>query len=268
MDWIESNGVSLRYDLGGNGDQTVVLIHELCGSIESFDEVLPELQKNFQVLCYDQRGSGLSEKTKTITLDDLVTDLSDLLDALKIDAACHIAATSLGGAIALAFAIRHPEKVKRLAVASPSIRGTSSTLAAREERTKKIETGGMRSSVEASLEKSYLDILRNNMERYNRFRNRWLANDPEGFIAKNRVLSTLDLTPDLKRITCPTLVIGCKYDVIRTPELTREVAKKIPTAKYIEAETGHYMAVQTPELFVEYILSFFKNNLQSRISKV
>ena len=41
MDWIEVNGVSLRYDLGGNGEETVILIHELGGSLESFDEVLP-----------------------------------------------------------------------------------------------------------------------------------------------------------------------------------------------------------------------------------
>jgi 3-oxoadipate enol-lactonase len=211
------------------------------------------------VLCYDQRGSGLSEKTKTITLDDVIADLFGLLNGLKINTACHIAATSFGAAIALAFAIKHPEKVKRLAVASPSIRGTSSSLAAREERSRKIEVGGMRSSVETSLEKSYPDILRNNTERYQRFRNRWLTTDPEGFIAKNRFLSTLDLTPDLKRLPCPTLVIGSTYDTIRTPEMTREVAEKIPDAKYVEAETGHYMAVQTPELFIKHVLPFFKN---------
>ena len=265
MDWIEVNGVSLRYDIGGNGEETVILIHELGGSLESFDEVLPGFQKDFRVLRYDQRGFGLSEKTKTLTLDGITADLSGLLDALKIDTPCHIAATALGGGIALAFALGRPQKVKRLAVASPSTRGSSASHAAREERIKLIEAGGMRASVETSLKTSYPEILRNNRERYNRYRNRWLSNDPEGFIAINRVLSTFDLTSDLNRITCPTLVIGCKYDTIYPPELTKEVSEKIPSAKYIEVETGHFMAVQTPELFIKNILPFLKHRFSQMV---
>jgi 3-oxoadipate enol-lactonase len=256
MDWIEVNGASLRYDLGGSGEETLILIHELGGSLESFDEVLPEFQKHFRVLRYDQRGFGQSEKTKTLSLDGIVTDLACLLDALGIGSSCHIASTALGAGIALAFAIAHPEKVKRLAVASPS--SLPASQAAIEERIKLIEAGGMRASVDASLQRSYPDILRKNEKRYNRYRNRWLANDPEGFIAVNRVVASLNIRPELNRITCPTLVIGCTLDIIYPPETTREVADLIPSATYIEVETGHFMAVQTPELFVKYILSFLK----------
>ena len=111
MDWIEVNDASLRYDLGGNGEETVILIHELGGSMESFDEVLPGFQKDFRVLRYDQRGFGLSEKTKTLSLDGITADLSGLLDALKIETPCHIAATALGGGIALAFALGYPQNI-------------------------------------------------------------------------------------------------------------------------------------------------------------
>ena len=86
MKWIEANGVSLRYELSGAGDDTLVLVHELGGSLESWDDVLPEFQKHFRVLRYDQRGFGLSEKVKgPLDLNDMAADIAGLLDALALD---------------------------------------------------------------------------------------------------------------------------------------------------------------------------------------
>jgi alpha-beta hydrolase superfamily lysophospholipase len=74
MEWIEANGASLRYDLSGGGAETVVLPHEVGGCIESWDDTLPAFQRHFRVLRYDQRGFGLSEKTRVITMDAVVRD--------------------------------------------------------------------------------------------------------------------------------------------------------------------------------------------------
>jgi len=75
MDWIEANGASLRYELSGSGSETVVLIHEVGGLIESWDDAVGAFQRSFRVLRYDQRGFGLSEKTRVITMDGIVADL-------------------------------------------------------------------------------------------------------------------------------------------------------------------------------------------------
>ena len=68
MNWIEANGASLRYDLSGNGRETVVLPHEVGGCIESWDDAVPAFQREFRVLRYDQRGFGMSEKTRVMTV--------------------------------------------------------------------------------------------------------------------------------------------------------------------------------------------------------
>jgi 3-oxoadipate enol-lactonase len=60
-----------------------------------------------------------------------------------------------------------------------------------------------------------------------------------------------DLSADLARITAATLVIGWTHDGIRTPAMVTKVAAHIPGAKYVEARSGHFMAVETPDLFVE-----------------
>jgi 3-oxoadipate enol-lactonase len=59
MNFIETNSVGLRYELSGNGPRTVVLIHEMGGSLESWDEVAPRLATSRRVLRYDTRGAGL-----------------------------------------------------------------------------------------------------------------------------------------------------------------------------------------------------------------
>ena len=61
MPWIEANGASLRYELSGSGKETLVLVHEAGGCLESYEDALPGLDKEFRVLRYDQRGFGFSE---------------------------------------------------------------------------------------------------------------------------------------------------------------------------------------------------------------
>jgi len=83
--FIEVNGVGLRYELSGGDDRTAVLIHEMGGSLESWDEVAPVLAANRRVLRYDTRGAGLSEKVRgVLSIDTMVDDLAALLDALGV----------------------------------------------------------------------------------------------------------------------------------------------------------------------------------------
>lgn len=258
MDWIEANGVSLRYDLRGSGKETVILIHELGGGIESFDEVMPAFQREFRILRWDQRGFGMSEKTRAITMETIQADLVGLLDALGIQGASHVAGTAMGAIIAIAFAARHPQRVKRLVVASPATGVTGAHVAQREERNTAIRQGGMRAAAETSLARSYPKALRGNAARFNRYRNRWIASDPEGYMAGNDMTIELDPTGDFAKIAAPTLVIGCTHDSIRPPTGSKKAAEAIKGARYIEVETGHFMAVETPELFVKHVVPFFK----------
>ncbi len=260
MDWIEANGASLRYDLSGSGDETVVLIHEIGGSIESWDEALPAFQTEFRVLRYDQRGFGLSEKTRVITMDGIVADLLALLDALQIRGPVHLAGCAMGAAIALAFAGRLSTRVARVVAASPAT-WASANRAAGQKRIEDTERGGLRAVEQVSLSASYPERMRVlNPVRYERFRRRWLGNDPEAMAAILRMSTNpeFDLSPDLARITAPTLVIGCAHDGIRTPEMVAKAAALIPGARYVEASSGHFMAVETPELFVDLALTFLK----------
>src|SRR6476620_2682309 len=100
MNWIEVNGTSLRYELSGSGKTTLVLVHEMGGTLDSWDQVLPALNNSRQVLRYDTRDAGLSEKIHgKVTFDDMADDLAALLDAHGIKGKVAVAGTAVGGAM-------------------------------------------------------------------------------------------------------------------------------------------------------------------------
>lgn len=260
MDWIEVNGVSLRYELAGSGAETVVLVHELGGCLESWDETLSAFQHEFRTLRYDQRGFGLSEKVSgTLALDDMVADIAALLDALAIKGPCHLVGSALGAGIAAAFAARHPARVARLVIQSLVTRSSPQFRTHMTERAAEVERSGMRPQASASLARSYPEVLRSNHARFEKYRLRWIANDPQGFAAINRMLLNMALDAELAKIACPTLAIGCVHDPLRTPAMVQALVPKIPGARYVEADSGHFMHVQSPSLFTELAIPFLRS---------
>jgi 3-oxoadipate enol-lactonase len=249
MNWIELNGTSLRYELSGSGKTTLVLVHEMGGTLDSWDQVLPALNHARRVLRYDTRGAGMSEKIRgKVTFDDMADDLAALLTALNITGKVALAGTAVGAAIASHFAVRHAARSGALIVTSPATGVAADRRQATLDRAAAAETQGMRALAEQSLANSYPPEVRHNAEEFRKFRARWLANDPESFAAINRMLADSTVTEELPRIACPTLVISCTHDKLRAPSAIEPMAKRIPGAEYLEINSGHFAAVQTPGL--------------------
>ncbi len=259
MPWIEANGASLRYELSGSGKETLVLVHEAGGCLESYAEALPALEKEFRVLRYDQRGFGFSEKVRELTFESVVADLAALLDALNITTPVHVAGCAMGADFAVGFAARHPARVAKLALASPNIgnnalRGTSSL-----DRAAVAERDGIRAVMQPSHDRSYPENLRAlDRERFKRYQSRWVCNTPASFKAQAYMIHNVDLTADYAKIKAPTMVIGAVHDALRKPELAQRVADALAGSKYVLVDTGHFMNVQTPQLFADTVLPFFK----------
>ena len=259
MDFIELDGVALRYELSGRGDRTLVLAHEMGGSLESWDEIVPRFAGSRRVLRYDTRGAGLSQKARgALTLDTMAADIMALLDALAITGKVALAGVAVGGAIALHFAARHPERTSAVVVGSPATGIAAERRATALERVAQIETTGMALAVESAMLNGYAPELRGDIKRFERFRARWLGNDPASYAAVWRMLANADMQAELSRLSCPVLVIGGSLDRVRAAPISEGIAKSIPGARYIELRTGHYMAVQTPDLLADCIDEFLR----------
>jgi 3-oxoadipate enol-lactonase len=260
MDFIELDGIALRYELSGTGDRTLVLVHEMGGSLESFDEVAPRFAPSRRVLRYDTRGAGLSQKVRGVLgIDTMADDIAGLLDALGIEGKVALAGIAVGGAIALHFAARYPARASAVAVGSPATGIAADRRAKALERVATIETSGMAFAVEESMLNGYAPELRGDSKRFEKFRARWLGNDPASYATIWRMLASTDMQGELAGLRCPVLVIGGSLDRVRPPPLAQAVANAIAGACYTELRTGHYMAVQTPELIADCIDAFLKS---------
>ena len=259
MDWLEINGTALRYELSGNGPRTLVLLHEMGGSLNSWDGAMPLLTPHLQVLRLDWRGFGMSAKLRGVAdIDDLAGDVAGLLEALGISAKVAIAGCAVGGAIAIRLAATRPEKIGALIPMSPVTNSPADRHAGMFLMAEKMEREGLAGIMEASLASSYPPDLRGDATRFATHKARWLTSDPASFAAIYRMLPGLDLRPDFARIVCPTLVIGCTRDLLRPPETARAVAEGIAGARFVELHTGHFSMVQTPELIAETMLAFVR----------
>jgi 3-oxoadipate enol-lactonase len=257
MNFIDVNNVSLRYDVRGSG-KTLVLIHEMGGSIESWDLVVPALSAKRRVVRYDTRGAGGSEKIRgTLKIDTMTDDLIALLDALGIREKVALAGPAVGGAIALHTAARCPDRIAAVIASSPAISIPSkSSREAALARVARFETDGLRALFEGTADSGYPAELRADTARFAGFRARWLANDPASFAVIYRMLADMDLSAELPSIKCPALIIMGEYDRGRPRALVEPIAKAIPGSKLKKLPTGHYAGLQTPELMVAEIEGF------------
>jgi len=256
MNFIEANGVSLRYAVEGAG-KPIVLIHEMGGSMESWSLVAPILAAQRRVVRYDTRGAGFSEKIRgPLTIDTMTDDIIALLDEVNIKEKVAVGGTAVGGAIALHTAYRFPERIAALIVTSPATFMPPENRNATLARVDDFERNGLRVAFETTAANGYPEELRGDRARFEAWRARWLANDPASFGAVYRMLSNTDLTPELPSIKCPVLVIGGEFDRGRPPARVEPIAKAIPGATFKVLRTGHYAGWQTPELVAGEIGAF------------
>lgn len=125
--WFESDGVRLFAIESGDGDAIVFLHGGLADHRSALLRVAP-LSQTHRLICPDLRGSGRSVYSGSLTWDQLADDLASLLEHLGLDKAI-VGGTSMGSAVALKFALRHPNLLRGLMLRSPLYPGADRQLA-------------------------------------------------------------------------------------------------------------------------------------------
>ncbi len=112
------NGLNIYYEIHGEGEP-LVLLHGGGSTIEtSFGTILPALAKTRKVIAFEQQGHGhAADVDRPFSFEQSADDAAALLRFLKIDKADFFGYSN-GGSIALQIAIRHPDLVRKLIVAS------------------------------------------------------------------------------------------------------------------------------------------------------
>lgn len=256
--FADVNGTSLRYQLSGKGPRTVVLLHELGMSLESWDDVAPAIAAEHRMLRYDLRGFGLSEKLRgAVTIEEEVEDLRALLDHLRIDQPVTIVGSAVGGAIALRFAATYPSRVDAVLALTPAGDVPPASRTAYLARAARQQAGGMRADVDASLDSYYPVSLRSgNDGRLARFRALQYATDPASMAATLRMIAVTDWSATWPAIRCPAWFVAVSQYKARPVESVRSMAADVSAGHFDVLDTGPFAPLQSPEKVIPLVQRF------------
>jgi pimeloyl-ACP methyl ester carboxylesterase len=155
MATVNVNGCEIYYEVHGQGDP-LVLIMGLRRNLEWWYRQIPALSQHFQVIAFDNRGAGRSDKpVMEYSIRLFADDTAGLMEALAIPKA-HILGISMGGYIAQELALNYPAKVKSLVLGCTGCGGDRAVIMSPERMEKFTANKGLKSE----------EILRKDMDIY------------------------------------------------------------------------------------------------------
>ena len=238
------NGINIWVDSVGEGDP-VVLIHGLTSSYHTMLGIADWLKNEHQVIYYDCRGHGASEKPPYYTLDDHADDLLAIMDFYGLERA-NVLGMSMGTYIAQAAAIKAPQRIKKLVLLVPKAHGkTSSIQRLLKEAGKDIGTVSAQELGAIMLANTFAPETPEEIKKKMLQANSAATLTAEEKKAVDKALEGFDLREGLPKITAPTLVCSSKYDGINPPEMGKEVAELIPNARFeLFEHSGHVLHIE------------------------
>ncbi|MBF8187690.1 alpha/beta fold hydrolase [Nonomuraea sp. K274] len=234
-----------------------MLIHGVGSDLTRWDPVVAPLAANGTVVRYDLRGHGASMKPPgPYDIADFVADHMRLMSELGIERA-NVVGFSLGGLIAQAVALRHPDVVEKLVILSAVAGRTEEQRAAALERLRAVEDGGPALVADGGARWYTDDFRARHPEVVRAHLERFVRNDPAAYTAAFRVLATTDLIDELHRITAPTLVMTGSLDVGSPPAMAEAMHDRIPGSRLMIVEgVKHAILEEAPDVVATTIRDF------------
>lgn len=225
-------------------------------------QVWDKVGRGRPVIFYDQRGTGRSHKLaagESCTLDDQVADLEALRAHLgyeKVDLFGH----SWGGFLSMAYATRHPDRVRRLVICDSAAPKFTDTLFLFDQIFPDV-TEKQKALKESDPDyiRLYLSMIFLSPEKRTEFLSH--AGEMSYTLGTNQKvfadIEKTDLGPDIAKITAPALVLTGRFDINVAPLTAWKIAKAIPGAKFqIFERSGHLPFFEEPEAFLAALTKF------------
>ncbi len=251
---------------GGGPD--ALLLHGFTGSKESWSGLLPLLEGSFRLLAVDLPGhgeSGLPPCLQRYRMEEAAQDLAELVRRLA-GGPVHLLGYSMGGRLALYFALEYPELARSLALesASPGLEGAAEREARRASDATladRILAQGMEAFT-AEWERLPLFASQASLPEAARreLRLRRLQNRPEGLAGSLRGMGTgvqPSLWGRLAALQLRTLLVAGELDE-KFCALNRRMAQEIPAARLeIVPGAGHSVHLEQPLVYAKLLHRFW-----------
>src|SRR3954451_16728300 len=193
--------------------------------------------------------------------EDLADDLAGLLDALGVEQA-HIVGLSLGGMTAPAFGVRHSSRAESLVLMATSAYLPHSW----DERAATVRSNGMGAIVDAVLARWFTpDFASAHPEAVAPLRDRFLANNPQGYAACCEAILDMDLRASNAALWQPTLIVAGADDPATPVAMMEDIRTRVPQAELVVLpQAAHILAVERPEAVNRHLAAFLDDLMAPR----
>ena len=258
------DGTRLAYSVVGDGPPLVKTANWLNHIEHDWESPIwrhwvRELTREHCLIRYDERGNGLSDwDTPELSFDAFVDDLESVIGCVESDQ-FDLLGISQGAAVAIAYAVRHPERVRRIILcggyaAGWATRAEPEEVARREAMLTLTEVGWGAGSP------AYRQLFTNlympgatpeQMEWFNELQRK--TTSPANAVALMRVFSSIDIRELLPQVTQPTIIFHAHGDMVVPFACGEELARGIKDARFIPLESGNHILLGEEPAFATFI---------------
>jgi 3-oxoadipate enol-lactonase len=257
MALVRLGAAQVEYDRRGSGP-ALLLVHSLLTEMTVFDRVAPKLPG--QVTRINLPGFGASSPVALGSLGDHADHVAGVMDALELPRDTSVFGNGFGAFVALELAIRHGKRLGRLVLADALAAFPEPARVPFRMMAEKVSAGGMPAVLDTAIGRMFpAEFQLKHPQLIAERKAKLGAVDPHCFARACLALAGMDLTSSAARIANPTLVLCGSLDQTTPPTLARQLADKIPGARYEEiAGSGHCPMLEQPEALVQKISAFLR----------
>jgi len=246
----------VEYEQQGAG-APLLLIHSLLTELTVFDVVLPRLARERRVTRLNLPGFGASSPVELKTIGDHADHIARVMTALELPRETAVFGNGFGAFVALGLAIRHGPQFRQLIVADTLAVFPEPARVPFRTMAERVSAGGMAPVLDTAIGRMFppafaqarADVIADR-------KTKLAAVDAQCFARACLALASMDLSAPVSAIKNRTLVMCGALDQTTPPALARELAQKIPGARYEEiADCGHCPMLEQPAVLAAKILA-------------
>ncbi len=266
MPLVKLEDVDLYYELDGDGTETVALLNGIGMTVQSWQPIRERFAaRGYRCLLHDFRGQLRSGKPtgSPYSMALHAADFLLLLGALGIEQA-HLVGTSYGSEIGMLVAATHPDQTASLTVVAGVSELDSLMRAAARSWAIAADCGAV-PFFRSMLPWAYSsEFLARNQRLLQEQEEAMIRLPPEYFAAFKLLVDAflkLNITAELKRISCPTLVISAERDLIKGPKFGRLIHENVAGSEFVVIPgAGHAVVLERPDLVADQAIDFIERS--------
>lgn len=255
---ITRDGTHIVYEKHGKG-KPLIMLHALSMNLAAFNSTVQLLKDQYTIYTMDSRGHGKSEKPQTISIQNHINDIVDLMESEEIDSA-YILGHDMGGIIAQEFTNQHPKKVDKLVVVSSiSNQGKQPLIKLIAKHRDKVAGFSKEEAMLILFNEIFHDV-KSTFKWYQEVKKYYRMSAEEDAIS---VRSINGINVKVDNIKVPTLIIRGKYDPFDIDN-DAEAIKNAQTE--IFEHSGHAPFIEESEKFKEVVSTFLNQKVRDKLA--